>query len=186
MQKSIFAGILAAAALAGTAHAQSLPTTPFSLEVRAGASIPTGDMADVVKTGYTVGGNASFAVTPMVSVYGGYTFNSYTAKDDGSADADVSFRVQGPEAGVKINIPTAGGVAPFIKGGALFQKYAFSVSGDGGSFSGSDDQYRWGFEAGAGVAIPLGTRLSVTPAVTYTKVEHATAVKADVGLSIRI
>lgn len=188
MKKTVLLGVLAAAGLAGSAQAQAiLPTTPVSLEVRAGADFPTGDLSDIAKTGYTVGGNVSVAVAPMLSVYGGYTFNSFSAKDDGSSDGSASFRVQGPEAGVKLNIPMpAGGVAPFVKGGALFQKYSVSVSGDGLSGSFSDDQYRWGFEAGAGVAVPLGNRLSVTPAVTYTKVEHATSVKADIGLSFHI
>lgn len=188
MKKTVLLGVLAAASVAGSAQAQAtLPTTPVSVEVRAGAAFPTGDLADGAKTGFTVGGNASVAVSPMLSVYAGYTFNSFSLKDDGSSDASAHLRVQGPEAGVKINVPMpAGGVAPFIKGGALYQKYSFSVSGDGGSLSGSDDQYRWGFEAGAGVAVPLGNRLSVTPAVSYIKVEHATAVKTDIGLSFHI
>jgi opacity protein-like surface antigen len=187
MKKTVLLGVLAAAGLAGSAQAQTLPTTPVSLEVRAGAAFPTGDLADIAKTGYTVGGNVSVAVSPMLSVYGGYTFNSFSAKDDGTSDGSANFRVEGPEAGVKLNIPMpAGGVAPFIKGGALYQKYSVSVSSDDLSGSFSDNQYRWGFEAGAGVSVPLGNRLSVTPAVTYTKVEHATAVKADIGLSFHI
>jgi opacity protein-like surface antigen len=187
MKKTVLLGVLAAAGLAGSAQAQAtLPTTPVSVEVRAGAGFPTGDLADIVKTGYNVGANVSVAVSPLLGVYGGYAFNSYSAKDDGSTDGSAHFRVEGPEAGVKLNIPAAGGVAPFIKGAALYQKYSVSVSGSGASGSFSDNQYRWGFEAGAGVAIPLGNRLSVTPAVSYTKVEHATAVKADIGLSFHI
>ena len=194
MKKIAFAGILAAASLAGTAHAQAaaVPTSPVSVEVRAGAAFPTGDLSDINKTGYTVGGNVSFAVSPMLSVYGGYTMNSFGFKDefvnDGGANGDASarLRVSGPEAGVKLNIPTAGGFTPFVKGAALYHRYSFSFSGDGGSGSINDDQWRWGFEAGAGVAIPLGPRISVTPAVSYTKVEHATGVKADVGLSFHL
>lgn len=194
MKKIAFAGILAAASFAGTAHAQaaSVPTSPFSVEVRAGAAVPTGDLSDINKTGYTVGANVSFAVSPMLSVYGGYTMNSFGFKDefvdDGSGDSDASARlgVSGPEAGLKINIPTAGTIVPFVKGAALYHRYSLSVSSSDGSATVNDDQWRWGFEAGAGVAIPLGPRLSVTPAVSYTKVEHATGVKADVGLSFHL
>jgi opacity protein-like surface antigen len=194
INKTVFAAALAAASLAGTAHAQALPTTPFSLEVRAGAAIPTGDLKEVAKTGYTVGANVSYAATPMVSIFGGYTMNSFGVKEDvtteeGEAfpdDASLRVRVSGPEAGVRVNVPVAGSIAPFVKASALVNRFSLSISSDDASGTFGDDEWHVGFDVGAGVAIPLGPRISVTPAVSYVKVEDFKSVKADIGLAIRL
>jgi opacity protein-like surface antigen len=182
---SLLAG-LAALALAGSARAQSaagtLPTTPVSVEVRAGAAIPIDE--EGVKTGYTVGVNATYAVSPMLGIYAGYSFNSF-GLDVGDADGSASARLQGFDAGVKASFP-AGSITPFVRAGAVFQKASLSVSTSEGSGSFSDDSYKVGFELGGGVSVPLGPRLSVTPGASFVKVEDAKYVKADVGLSFHI
>src|SRR5215207_8117865 len=73
---------LAAVSVAGTASAQMGPTTPFSFDVRAGAAIPTGDFGDVVSTGWTVGVDGTFNITPMFGIYAGYSFSQFSASDD--------------------------------------------------------------------------------------------------------
>jgi len=194
INKTAFAAVLAAASLAGAAHAQALPPTPFSLEVRAGAAIPTGDLKEVAKTGYTVGANVSYAATPMFSIFGGYTMNSFGVKDDVTPEEgeelpeDASFRVRvsGPEAGVRVNVPVTGNVAPFVKASALVNRFSVSFSSDEVNGTIGDTDWHVGFDVGAGVAIPLGPRVSVTPAVSYLKVEDFKSVKADIGLAIRL
>lgn len=43
-----------------------------------------------------------------------------------------------------------------------------------------------GFEIGGGVEVPVSARLSVTPGVSYNKVEDVEYVRADVGLRFRL
>ncbi|HET6764486.1 MAG TPA: outer membrane beta-barrel protein [Longimicrobiaceae bacterium] len=192
INKTAFAAVFAAASLAGAAHAQTLPTSPFGLELRAGAAVPQGDLKEGTKVGYTVSTNVSYDATPVVSVFGGFNVTSFGFKDEVFADPDfpddtsVRLQVAGAEAGVRLNVPVTGKITPFVKGSALYDRYSITVSDSDGTGSFADDQWRWGFDVGAGVSVPIGPRLSVTPGVSYMKVEHATAVKVDIGLAIRL
>jgi hypothetical protein len=201
MKKSTF-GMLAAVAavgLAGTASAQMGPTTPFSVEVRAGAALPTGDFGDVVSTGWTVGIDGTFNITPMFGIYGGYSYSSYALDEeleDLFGEADVT--EQGFDAGVKATL--GGGTLPFtpyLRGGLIFHKL-------GGEFEDEDvetedSDYELGFEVGGGLMFPLGPRISVTPSVSYTSFSISededeidefdvdiSAFKIGIGLNIRI
>lgn len=189
MKKSVVV-LAALAAVAGVsqAEAQTLPTTPFSIEVRGGAAIPTGDLGDGAKTGYTLGANAQFALNPMFGLYAGYAYNSFGVDEDGADDFDVVD--QGFRGGVMVNVPAATlPVAPFVFGGLVYNELEFQVQNASVT---SDAQV--GFEVGGGVAIPLGPRVSFTPAVSYTRWSldedgaelDVTAVKVDVGLKFRI
>jgi opacity protein-like surface antigen len=179
---------LAAVSMAGTASAQMAPTSPFAIEVRGGLAFPI-DL-EGVETGLTFGGDVIFQATPMFGIYAGYNFATFAIDDEEFEeeeleDVEADIEVKGFRAGVRANLPLAtAGASPFAFGGLVYQSFGFSVS-DGeteGSFSGDEEL---GFEVGAGVEIPLGTRLSFTPAVSYVKIEDAKAVKADVGLKIR-
>ncbi len=186
--KKIATGIAAAAAVfafAGAAEAQTAPTTPFSVEVRGGIALPTGDLGDIAETGYDFGANAAFGFSPNAAVYAGYTFNSFGA--DGLDDVDL--QIKGFNGGVRLGVPVAvAGLAPYLKGGAVY--YQGEISGDDdivGDDNESDNE--WGFEVGGGVAVPLGMRGSFTPEVRYTDVGgdiDANFVTVDVGLRFRI
>jgi hypothetical protein len=180
---SALLAVLAAGALAGSASAQvPLPNlTPFSVEVRGGASFPTGDLADGFKTGWTAGANVTFHALPLVGIYAGYTLDEWKVKDldEGKAQSQaISF-------GAKLGIPTPLiPIDPWIKAGAVSQQVKLSDLPIA-SLNGTTDR-EWGWEAGAGVGITLGPKVSFTPAVTYVKVKDATFVRGDVGLRIRI
>jgi opacity protein-like surface antigen len=192
--KKIATGIAAAAAVfafAGAADAQTMPTTPFSIEARGGLAFPTGDLADGADNGYDVGVNVGFGVTPNISLYAGYTYNSFGIDDDETGGEDADINLKGFNGGARLGVPMAmAGVAPYVKGGAVYYEPEFSV--DGGSVSGDSEL---GYEVGAGVAIPLGMRGSITPEVRYTGVNFGdddlgdidmTFVTVDVGLRFRI
>jgi hypothetical protein len=180
---SVLLALAAAATVAGSAHAQvPLPNlTPFSVEVRGGASIPTGDMADAYKLGWTAGANVTFHALPLVGIYGGYTL------DEWKVDASNSGKAQAQSIGVgaRIGIPTPMiPIDPWIKAGAVSQKVKYSdFPLATQNFSGDRE---WGFEAGAGLGITLGPKVSFTPGVSFVSVDGAKYVRGDVGLRIRI
>lgn len=193
MKKSVVV-LAAAAAIVGAAQleAQVVPSSPFSVEVRGGLALPQGDFGEDLETGYTLGANVQFAVNPLLSLYAGYAYNSYSI--DGVDDLDVNDR--GFNGGVQLNIPAATlPVQPFVRGGLVYNELEFAVEGASVNF---DSQL--GFEVGGGVAIPLGPRISFTPAVSYSRWSvdeeeldgsdldelDVTSVKVDVGLKIRI
>lgn len=187
--KKIAAGFCAALGLlaaTGAAEAQSA-SLPLSFEIRAGLAQPTGDFGDALNTGYTIGANAMFNITPMLGVYAGYTFNSFGIDDeDGLFDEDLNFNLRGFDAGVRASFATSGTLQPFVKGGLVY--YKGELSGDGASVAGDSEL---GFEVGGGLDYALGNKISVTPALSYTQVSgddgsDAKMVKLDIGLRFKL
>ena len=201
--KKIAAGFLAAAALAAVskqADAQLAPTTPFSIEVRGGAAIPTGDFksnADgdwELKSGWTAGVNAQFQLNPMFGVYAGYSHSSFGVEDED----DASVNARGFDAGVRASLPLAAlPLTPFVRGGVVYHDLQLSVESP--NFSITSDR-AFGFEIGGGLEYALGQRMSITPGVSFTSYTatfsddlelfdldiDVTHVKVDIGLRIRI
>ena len=177
MKKSILAlGAIATFAAAG-AHAQSGPTTPFSIEPRAGLSIPMGDDSDDLEVGLAFTGDVLYQFTPQVAVYAGYNYNRFAFKDTDEADAEI----KGFDAGVRFSLSPMAGFTPFLKGGALYQQAA--ITGDGGSLSGDSE---FGFQVGGGVEVPISPRFSFTPQASFNKVKDAQYVNVEAGLRIRL
>ena len=178
---SALLAVLGTATLAGRAQAQvPVPNiTPFSVEARAGLSVPLSPASDNAKTGWTAGANVTYHALPLVGVYAGYTLDEWKAKD-----ADGKFQSQAISVGARIGIPTPMiPIDPWIKVGAVNDRIKITDNSSGASLTGDR---KWGFEAGAGLGFTLGPKLSVTPGVTYTKVKDLKFVRADIGLRVRI
>lgn len=180
MRKSIMGltAALAAATFAGTAHAQM--RSPLSVEVRASAAIPTGDFANTgggIGTGYGIGADAHFALTPQFGVYAGY---SYTGFD--YDNFDDTLKETGIDAGVRASLGSGAAFTPYLRGGIVYHKLNNQL--------GNSDS-RTGFEVGAGLDYPLGLVLSVTPEVSYTRINQDAApdlshVRLGVGLRFKL
>jgi hypothetical protein len=199
--KKIATGLvaLAAVALAGSAQAQAIPVSPFSVEVRGGLAFPTGELDDVAESGITVGANGTYMFTPMLGLYAGFTYNAFGLPEEADElDVDGSINTYGFDAGVKAMFATPTlPVTPFLKGGLVYHKAEVDIEGlDLGDEDETD--FGLGFEVGGGVMVPLGPRLSFTPAVSYTsfkpsyegdedddEVDNLTSFRVDVGLNIR-
>jgi opacity protein-like surface antigen len=189
---------LAAVSVATTANAQMGPTSPFSFGVNAGAAIPTGDFGDLVSTGFTVGVDGTFNITPMFGIYAGYSISQFGLNGDfedllGEGD----FTEQGFDAGVKA---TFGGGAlpftPFLKGGLVYHKLTAEFEDEDLNEEDNDTDSELGFEVGGGVTFPLGPRISVVPSASYLQWTpgdqdeedeiNVSIVKLQIGLNIRI
>lgn len=197
--KKIFLAMAAATAISAPAHAQLPNLTPFSFEVRGGLAVSRGDFADVgaseddivigVDPGYTVGASATFHVVPLLGIYGGYSYTRFSSEASGLDLVDHGF-----DAGVRLAIPTPLiPIDPYVKAGLVYHSFGYELEMDGAD---AYSDRSLGFEAGAGVGIGLGPKLSFTPQVTYTRfepqyddgelgydVEH---LRLDVGLRLRL
>ncbi len=196
--KKITTGLvaLAAVALAGSAQAQALPVSPFSVEVRGGLAFPTGDLDDIADSGITVGANGTYMFTPMLGLYAGFTYNAFGLPEEADdLEIEGSVNTYGLDAGLKAMFATPTlPVTPFLKGGLVYHKIEVEIED-----TDLDDELEsdsgLGFEVGAGVMVPLGPRLSFTPAVSYTSFkpefdgeegdDNVTSFRVDVGLNIR-
>ncbi len=194
--------VLSAAVLATTtASAQS--TLPITVEVRAGAAIPTGDFGDGTSTGWGVGATVRYAVSPMVELYGGYDHFDF-GTDEELDDTGVDFALQddGVRAGGRFNFSTLGSVSPWVEGGLLFNRSRIEVGVGSVSFN-VDSDWTLGFEAGAGFGVALSPRVTLTPGVRYriheaefeveddeggtvTETVDVTYVAIDLGVNIRL
>lgn len=161
----LLAGALAAVALAAPARAQLPSFTPFSFEARAGVAMPTGDLADVANTGYTLSGSATYHFIPMVGIYGGYTYSRFEVEGDDEAGFDLVD--SGFDLGARLAIPTPLiPIDPWIKGGLVYHKV--SAEGDGIEEDDDNDGDReLGFQVGAGLGFGIGP-VSLTPGVGFT------------------
>jgi hypothetical protein len=137
---------LALAAAAVPAEAQ----LPFRLGVQAGASIPTGDMADGAKTGYHVGLLAE--AKPMllpVGVRGDIIYNEFGLEDDELGDIDVDFRLLNVNANAILELPGVG-LRPYLLGGlGWYQGWFVSDDDD------TDKESAVGFNVGGGIRFGL-------------------------------
>jgi opacity protein-like surface antigen len=166
--KKTTCGILAAVALmaaAGSANAQRIP---ISIDGIVTAAIPTGDLADAANVGIGLRGDVNLNVTPILGIYGGYSWSRFGAKDTNGLD----FTDQGFDVGLKATFtPVQGlGAAPFVRGGAIIHTLKVSGTDDesGFDFSGTSDT-KVGFEVGGGVSFPLAPNISLTPQVGYSE-----------------
>lgn len=198
MKKTLgFLSLVAATALAAPAHAQLPNVTPFSFEVRGGLAFPMGEFGEgddgedgAIKSGTTLGANATFHFMPMLGIYAGYTRNQFDI--DGLDDSSVID--QGFEGGIRVAIPTPLiPIDPYVKAGLVYHTLEYSdvpILGD------IKTDNSLGFEVGAGVGIGLGPKLSFTPQVTYTRYEpkfddegldfNVEHIRVDVGLRLRL
>lgn len=134
-----------AAAAAATAGAQSL-TKPLSLGVSGGASIPTGDLSNYANTGWNLNGHIGLAAPLLpVSFRGDVGYNNWGAKVGGASDH--AWNLTG---NAIFNIPQPTGVSPYIIGGLGAYKVGYSSNGIT-----ANDSWRFGFDVGAGVKLPL-------------------------------
>jgi opacity protein-like surface antigen len=180
MKKTLVSMMAAAAVVASVDAAQAQVTTPFSIEVRGGLALPTGDLKDEdVTSGVALSVNGQFRFNPMFAAYAEFNWAQFGVED---AD-DVDVTDQGFGGGVIANF-NAGSVQPFLKAGVTVNQLTVD------EIDAEDEQI--GFRVGGGLSVPLGNRMSVTPGVTYTQygiedadfdVSHLTV---DVGLKINL
>lgn len=173
--KKTLVGMMAVAAVLGATSGAQAQNSPISVEVRGGLTFPTGDDMEGIESGINVGGLVLFRATPMVSVFGGYDFNSFGVEGEEGVDAEI----KGFTGGLRVNAMQMSGAAIVVQGGVVAHKFALT---DGDISIDGDTEI--GFEGGLGASIPLGNTLAVTPLVTYTSVDEATYFKASVGLKL--
>ncbi|HEV2147411.1 MAG TPA: hypothetical protein VGR37_08400 [Longimicrobiaceae bacterium] len=182
--------LLAPLAPALPAAAQAAAARPLSFEARGGATLPAGEFADGVGSGFTVGGSVGYLFSTYggwgTSVYAGFTYNAFSVDDETGLLRDVRYQLPGFDAGLRTALPATLGGEPFVRGGLVFYK---------GDLADDPDAIRHDWELGldgaAGFEYPRGARFTVTPALGYTWVPgqgigDAAFLKLDVGLRVRL
>jgi hypothetical protein len=150
------AAVVAMAATTPNAGAQ-LSSNPFQIGGAAGIAFPTGDLSDVVNTGYNV--TLAVGYKPMLSPIG--------------VRVEAAYNEFGGQAGVSnINIPAFTGNLEYALPGISFSPY---IIGGAGLYTpnigaGNDRENHFGFNVGGGIKIPLSSSFETFVEARYHRV----------------
>jgi len=164
----------AAAALLGILAAQpaTAQVNPFSLELRGGLGVPTGEFAEDLNPGFGFGILGLYSILPeTVQLYAGYERYAFEMPDEDDEDFGTlsgSGIAKGFRGGARLHLGAAGRVQPFAAAGLIYQSLASSVRMGGFGFSLETDR-TIGFEVEGGFELDVSTNLPLrlTPAVRY-------------------
>jgi len=158
---------LALLALPASSPAQSR----VGFEFRAGAALPTQDLADAeLQTGLGFEGTIGYRLMPHLGLYAGWDWHHFNAKQS-FAGADLDFETTGYAFGLRFQHPfrgETGGVAYQLRAGGILNH--IEVEDHDGDLV-VDTGHGLGFEVGAGLAIPMrGWQL--VPGVRYRSLKR--------------
>ena len=152
----------AVALLAGidAAHAQGR----WSVEASGGAAFATEEIGGAeLGTGVGLEVNARYRIMPHLAVYGGWDWHHFPT-DGPVAGSDLDVEDTGYAFGLRFEHPIASRVAGWARVGGMANHIELE---DGAGDIIADSGHGLGWEAGAGVTVPVGQRVSLTPGLRY-------------------
>ena len=165
MKKSftMLLSLAAVATFASPVVARAQVSNPLKFTVFGGAALPSGDVSNDFKTGYTVGGAVDLRAPLMpLGLRGELSYSSLGAKDTGGLESLKMTDFGGNLNGVWW-LPSAGTpLTAYLTGGPTYAKISVKATDSG--VSGSVDDKRWGFNVGGGIDFALSglsTRLDL-------------------------
>jgi opacity protein-like surface antigen len=150
----LVAGVLVAAPL-------SAQSRDVSLEGRAGAAIPVGNLSDGgAESGLMAEGELIFTPALNLSVFAGLGMHAFNC--EGDDDECEEFSSRGLHGGLKYLFGQSGTATPWLRGGLMLHEAEFGET---------DSDFSLGFEAGGGIDLALSPQFSLTPALRYHQYE---------------
>jgi opacity protein-like surface antigen len=153
--------------------------SPWSLEFRGGASVPTSELEGAdLGTGIGFEGNVGYRFFEHMSVYAGWDWTFFNL-DESFAGSDMDFEETGYVFGLRWEHPFQGeagqGLAGWIRAGGSYKH--IEVEDDEGEMV-DDSGHGLGWEVGAGLSIPLGGSWRLTPGVRYKSLSRDLSVES--------
>jgi hypothetical protein len=172
MDKHILPTLAALAVASVFTAAPATAQTPVAAELRGSYGIPVGDFADGDAEG-DIGFGADLFVhlTPTVAAYGGWGRERFTCE---SCDDDDGVRSEGFDGGIQFTLAPGTPVELLLRGGLVYHKVETEV----GLVSVESD-YGLGVQAIAAVALALGPRASLVPAVRFQTLDPSIEVAGE-------
>ena len=137
----------------------------WSFELKPGVSFPTKDLHDAkLKTGFGFEGVLAYRFMPHLAAYAGWSWNKFNA-DKSFAGNDTDFEETGYSFGLQFVHPFPNSSISFLlKAGGTYN-HIETENSEGNIVN--DTGHGPGWQAGAGVSIPLGNRWSLVPEIRY-------------------
>jgi hypothetical protein len=138
----------------------------LALDLRAAVATPTGKVAGAdLGTAIGFGGTVALQLSGAIHAYGGWDWMPFSA-DESFAGNSLTFVETGYTFGLRLErfVRAAGRTALRLEGGGTYKSVA--IENDAGNTL-VDSDLKLGFELGAGLVMPLGDVLRVTPTVRF-------------------
>ena len=145
--------------------------SPLQLEARGGAWIPTADLAGATGFEGSASPDASFGVHfvlggGLISYVVGFSEHRLGCHPV-ECGGEVDFVSTSWDLGVRLSL-RQGGIVPWLSLGSSAALYDARVRA-GNAVTQETSARGWGYEAGAGVLVPVGGRFALNPGVRYGK-----------------
>lgn len=154
-----------------------------SVELRAGAAVPTADLGDVdLATGFGFEGTVAYRFIEHLALYGGWDWHRFTPSDE-PAGSELDVEETGYAFGLRFQHPLGGASGPQVqlRAGGTYNH----IEIEEGSEITADSDHGLGWEAGVGLLFGLGDRWLLGPGIRYrslTRELTADGVTGDVDL----
>ncbi len=137
----------------------------WSADLQGGLAFTTKDFGDAeLGTGLGMEATVSYSLQTHLWAYGGWGFRHFNTEES-FAGADIDVEETGYLVGLRYEHPMCSSPTAFyIRAGATINH--IELENDEGDMV-SDSEHGLGWEAGAGVSIPMGTSWKLTPGVRY-------------------
>ena len=137
----------------------------FAVELRGGADFPAAELGGAdLKTGFGLEGTFAYRFIPRLSAFAGWSWNRF-ASDQSFAGADVDFEETGYQLGLRFSDPIGSSPVHYLLGAAGLYNHLEAENAAGDIIG--DTGHGLGWQAEAGIVIPLGERWSLSPLVRY-------------------
>jgi hypothetical protein len=147
----------------------------FSVDLRAAAATPTSKLAGTdLNNGFGFGATVAYRVQPHVHLYAGWDWMHFRANQS-FAGSDMDFEETGYTFGLRFEHPFRAGasVAYRLEGGGTYKHNELeNTAGDLVANSG----HGFGYEAGAGLLVPISGQWSFVPTLRYRSLTRDYAV----------
>lgn len=154
-----FAAVIALGAASASAGAQ-FSSNPFQIGASAGIAFPTGDLGDIANTGYNV--TVALGYKPALNPIGVRLEAAYN--QFGLEGVDGNVNIPAFTGNLVYSLPGIS-FSPYVIGGAGLYRTRVDLSGGG-----SAGENHFGFNAGAGIKIPLSSSFETFVEARYNHV----------------
>jgi hypothetical protein len=115
-----------------------------------------------LKTGVGFDGTLGYRVAPHLLVNSGWGWNRFASKGDGSNDYEET----GYTLGLRFDHPISPSRISFVAGINAIYKHIEVENSSGNTIA--DTGHGWGWQADAGIGLPLGGRAKLIPSLRYS------------------
>lgn len=162
---------------------QAIAQDKWSLEFRPGVDFATKDISDAdLGLGFGFEGTIAYRFMPHLAAYGGWSWNHF-AVDKSFAVTDASFEETGYTFGLQFIHPIGeSDISYLVRAGGTYKH--IEIENDNGDII-IDSGHGFGWQAEAGLSIPLSEKFSLLPSVRYRSLSREIEIE-NVSTSVQL